>query len=399
MTHDLNRLLDAIPHTLITIGGRRTPAFRFCGTVGFALGTVAGAALAAVHGRSPWLVLGLGAVAAVTFLVLSAVAVDADGRERLVYYHHQLAVLTTTTATLLLARASIPAYLDSVVVGLGVFLVCGRVGCLMVGCCHGRPARRFGIVYGQAHVQAGFPAHRAGVRLIPVQALESGWTLVCVALAIAASFAGGAGAGAAAYVTAYAAGRFGLEYLRGDGARPYLLAVSEAQWSSVALAAAVAGAGAAGWLPTTPAHAVVAAALALATLATLIVKRATRRTDRVLLTPRHLDEVALTVSHLTAASALDGWQTPDATATVPSVVHVAATSQGLSISSSTLVSPRGAVHHFGLSRPDGLTPETASDLGHVLSRLHGDPPAAALPSRGGDVFHLTLVHRFDGQRP
>ena len=397
MTDHLNRLLDAIPHTMVTVGGRRVPVFRLCGTIGFALGTVAGAALAAAHGRSPWLVLGLGAVAAVTFMALSAVTVDADGRERLVYYHHQLAVLATTTATLVLVGASIPAYLDSVVVGLGVFLVCGRIGCLMVGCCHGRPARRFGITYGHAHVPAGFPAHRAGVRLVPVQALESGWALGCVGLAVAASFGGGPGAGATAYVSAYAAGRFALEYLRGDGARPYLLAVSEAQWSSVALAAAVAGAGAAGLLPTTAAHVALAAALALAAFATLVVGLVHRRSDRVLLTPRHLDEVAWTISHLTAAAAIDGWQTPEATGTVPSVVHVAATSQGLSISSSTLVSPRGAVHHFGLSRPAGLTPETAGDLGRMLSRLHGDAPAAGLPSRGGDVFHLTLVHRFRGE--
>ena len=30
-------------------------------------------------------------------------------------------------------------YLDLTCLGLGIFLVCGRQGCLMVGCCHGKP--------------------------------------------------------------------------------------------------------------------------------------------------------------------------------------------------------------------------------------------------------------------
>ena len=158
--------------------------------------------------------LALCAVGAATFTVLSATFRDADGLERLVYYHHQAAVLATTTATLIIAGVSIPAYLDAVAIGLGVFLACGRIGCLMVGCCHGRPAR-VGIRYGAAHVHEGFPAHREGVRLVPVQALESAWTLASVAVAIAASWRG-QGAGAAAYVVTYAAGRFVLEYLRDE---------------------------------------------------------------------------------------------------------------------------------------------------------------------------------------
>ena len=31
-------------------------------------------------------------------------------------------------------------YLDATALGLGAFLACGRVGCTLAGCCHGRPA-------------------------------------------------------------------------------------------------------------------------------------------------------------------------------------------------------------------------------------------------------------------
>jgi hypothetical protein len=386
----VNRCLDTLARTTIVIGGRRLNAFRVCGTVGFALGVADGAALAAVHGRSPWLVVVLGAVAAVTFTVLSAYSRAPDGSERLVYYHHQLAVLAATTATLLVARAPVLGYLDSVAVGLGTFLVFGRVGCLMVGCCHGRPAR-VGVRYGAAHVRAGFPLHRAGVRLLPVQALESAWTLACVGLAVHASWRG-PGAGAAAYVVAYAAGRYVLEYARGDGARPYLLAVSEAQWSSVGLAGVVVAAEAAGVVPAVDAHVVVAGLLAASALATLVVGILRRDSDRVLLTPRHLDEVSWTVAHLASQASIDGRRAL-ARGPVPSEVHVAATSRGLTISASTLVRPDAAVHHFGLSRADGLGPETAAALGRVLCMLTAEEPRPVLPSRGGDVFHLTVVHR------
>jgi hypothetical protein len=78
---------------------------------------------------------------------------------------------------------------------------------------------------------------------------------------------------------------------------------------------------------------------------------------------------------------------------VPSAVHAAATSGGLTLSVSTLVRSDGAGHHFALSHPAGLTARTAGALGGVICLLTGDEPRAALPSRGGDIYHLTLVHR------
>jgi hypothetical protein len=386
----INRRLDALARTTIDLGGHRLPAFRSCGTTGYLVGVATAIGLALAHGRSAALMAVLSGVGAATFTVLSAYSRDAAGRERLVYYHHQAAVLSTTTATLLIAGAPVLPYLDLVAIGLGLFLAFGRVGCLMVGCCHGRPAK-VGIRYGAAHVRAGFPAHREGVRLLPIQAFEAAWTLAAVGVAIAATWHG-PGSALAAYVVTYAAGRFALEYLRGDGARPYLLAVSEGQWTSLALAAAVVAAEAGGLVARNVAHVGALVLMAAATVATLALAWLRRGLDRGLVTPRHLDEVAMTAAHLAGAAAVDAREVPRA-GPVPPGIHVASTSQGLTISASTLSRADGAVHHFGLSRPAGLTPGTAAELGGVLCTLIGDDPPARLPTRGGDVYHLTVVHR------
>jgi hypothetical protein len=260
----------------------------------------------------------------------------------------------------------------------------------MVGCCHGRPAT-VGIRYGAAHVHAGFPAHRQGVRLLPVQALEAVWTLAAVGIAIPAT-SGAPGAGLAAYLVTYAAGRFGLEYLRGDGTRPYLLAVSEAQWTSLALLAAVGAMEVGGAIPTDSVHLAALAGIAGATAGTLALGRLRRGHDVTLLTPRHIDEVAMTAAHLAGVAAVDSRAMPTA-GPMPSAIHVARTSQGLTISASTLARSDGAVHHFGLSRADGLSSRTATELGGVLCCLIGDEAPAGVPTRGGDVYHLTVVHR------
>jgi Prolipoprotein diacylglyceryl transferase len=385
-----NRRFDALARTTVHFGGRSVGAFRLWGVAGYGAGVLGGAALAAAHDRSVWLVLALSAIAAVTFAVLSACSRGEDGDVQLVAYHHQVAILGTTTATLLLAGAGVPGYLDCVAVGLGLFLVFGRMGCLMAGCCHGRPAA-VGISYGPAHVLDGFPPHRAGARLLPVQAVESAWALVSVGAGVVASWHG-PGAGVATYCVAYASGRFALEYLRGDGGRRYFVALSEAQWTSLALTGAIVALEATGNLPRDVTHEGALAGMAAAAGATMAVAWRGRGDDRALLAPRHLDEFAWTAQHLAGCAAVDARLTPSA-GPVPSAVHVASTSKGLTVSASTLARSDGSVHHFALSRPSGLTHETAAALGRVICVLTGDERGAALPSRGGDVFHLTVVHR------
>ncbi|HYX28634.1 MAG TPA: prolipoprotein diacylglyceryl transferase family protein [Pyrinomonadaceae bacterium] len=105
------------------------------------------------------------------------------GRETLTFYHH---LISSAFVTFLIARAlgePVLPYLDLTVLGLGLILACGRIGCLMAGCCHGRPSA-WGIQYSHLHVDEGFPPYLCGVTLLPVQFFESIYALCLVGAGI-----------------------------------------------------------------------------------------------------------------------------------------------------------------------------------------------------------------------
>lgn len=168
------------------------------------------------------------------FVITVAVVQLRLGRARIVFYQGagaaMLAVLLTATAL----RAPVVRLLDLTVLGIGTFLVFGRLGCHAVACCHGRPARH-GVVYGTAHVQAGLWERWQGRPLWPVQLAESAASLSLVVVALAVP--GPSGQAAAIYASGYALVRFFLELVRGDHDRAFTLGLSEAQWSSAAAAA------------------------------------------------------------------------------------------------------------------------------------------------------------------
>ena len=112
----------------------------------------------------------------------------------------------------------------------------GRLGCCQVGCCHGRPAR-WGFRYATVHSWFGFPKAWVGLRLYPVQLLESLglWLLGILTWVYFARFA--PAAAFVTYVLAYGCLRFLLEFWRGDAERPVLWRMSEAQWTIVLLTA------------------------------------------------------------------------------------------------------------------------------------------------------------------
>ena len=91
-----------------------------------------------------------------------------------------------------------------------IFSVCipaahgfGRIGCLMAGCCHGRPAE-----WGIYHV-------RLGIRVVPVQLFEAVF-LFGLCLVLWHFTAGHRGTGFALYLSCYGIWRFFAEFLRND---------------------------------------------------------------------------------------------------------------------------------------------------------------------------------------
>jgi hypothetical protein len=200
------------------------------------------------------------------------------GVERIVFY--QVAATAVLAAGLLaLAVGSGPArVVDVATLGIGAFLVLGRLGCFAVACCHGRPAR-FGVVYGPAHVAVGFWGRWSGRRLWPTQLVESAASLALVVAGLAWGW-DRPGLPALIYIVGYAMIRFALELVRGDWARPHRWGLSEAQWTApvTAIACAI-------WRPH-PVTLAVAAALVIAA-ATLVA----RRRRRELFEPPHLRDL------------------------------------------------------------------------------------------------------------
>ena len=153
--------------------------------------------------------------------------------------------MTLVVVVLVLRAVDAPLlpYLDVMVLGVLVAQMVGRLGCLMAGCCHGRPST-WGVCYGKEYVKQRGLNYLSGVRLWPVQVAES---LALLGLFVAAigvlASNTEAGTVAATYVGGYAAVRFYLEPMRGDNRRSFVGAFSEAQWVGLVIAAAVLGAG------------------------------------------------------------------------------------------------------------------------------------------------------------
>ncbi|AFM42816.1 prolipoprotein diacylglyceryl transferase [Desulfosporosinus acidiphilus SJ4] len=110
----------------------------------------------------------------------------------------------------------------------------GRIACFLNGDAFGRPTNLgFGLVYPQ-----GTPAYAAygSQPLWPAEVWEGQWDMIVFALIIILSRwrKWPKGILFLTYIVLYSLGRFGLEFMRGDGAR-YLFNWTSAQWSSIGM--------------------------------------------------------------------------------------------------------------------------------------------------------------------
>jgi prolipoprotein diacylglyceryltransferase len=342
----------------------RSP-FQRAGRTGFILGAALGLALAWQAHLSLAILGALIVSAALTFFVVGLITRRLLGDERLVFYHHAAALVGSSAALLAGLGAPLLPYLDRVAVGLLMFLACGRLGCLMVGCCHGRPSR-FGVRYSETHAQAGFDEYLVGVRLWPVQSVEALLALVLAVLGAARLWTDRAAPGVvlADSTIAYGTLRFVLEWLRGDEARPRWLGLSEAQWSTLALLAALI---AIEWLAARSLPAWHVAATAMLVLGALFaIARRSTMSARIL-DPRHVREVAYALHELPVRADRSG-------------ITFATTSLGLRLS-------WGRVNgrpHIGLS---GASGRGARRLIRLIRELTGGGAVQCIDGQHG-VLHL-----------
>jgi hypothetical protein len=358
--------------------------FRLCGYTGFALSFVQSFILASRMGLPRLTLLGITGVVILTFYVVMMITRIIAGEEVIIYYHHEIAVVATTALFLWLTRQPVLPYLDITVLGLGLFLACGRVGCLMVGCCHGRPSR-WGVTYTHEHAAVGFPEYLVGVKLFPVQALESIFALCIVASGTALLLSGvRPGTVLVFYVLCYGWGRFCLEFARGDVARRSLWGFSEGQWTSLFLALAVTGAERAGILPASNWHWAAAAAMATLMIFIGFWRRFDNSRKFQILHPRHVREIQAALFHLSLS--LPNGNPQEAP------LHLVRTSLGFGLSSGQTAVGPNVLRHFSLSKDGGsMSLREAQILSRLIVSLERQQPDSlrVIPGRTG-IFHILL---------
>lgn len=367
--------------------GRSWSPFQLCGYTGLALAIALAMALIGHAGLSYWVMVGIVGTAIATFFALVMATKIITGEERIIYYHHEIAVMLMVALFLWMIRRPLLPYLDITILGIGTFLTCGRIGCLMVGCCHGRP-HRWGIRYREEHAAAGFPSYLVGVRLFPIQAVESLWVLGTVVVGTYFVWSGRQpGSALAWYIVTYDAGRFAFEFARGDADRPYWLGFSQAQWLSLLLTGGVVWAERAGVVPFSRWHLAVFALLAAALIALSLRRRLQEASTFQLLHPRHVHQVADAVKVACGPAARSAAE-PDAALTV---VSLARTSLGVQISGSEVECGAERVRHFTLSSArEPMTESTAGTLAELIRRLVGAVGPDELIAGPQGLFHLLI---------
>lgn len=384
----LNRWLDQLVRPRIRALGGNYSAFKVCGYTGVLAASALTIALVMVQGLSLWVIGGIIVSAIVTFFSLAMITKIIIGQERLIYYHHEIAVISVAAVILWLFGQPVLPYLDAAVLGVGMFLAFGRLGCLMVGCCHGRPWR-CGVRYRSEHAAAGFTAHYVGVRLFPIQAVESLTVLGLVTVGSTMVWTGWPpGSALAWYIITYDVARFSFEFLRGDPTRPYVGGFSEAQWTSLLLMVVVVALEAMDYLPSHQWHG--AATISLILLMAVV---AVRRRCRVvplhrLRIPRHVQEVA---------KALDITARPNVTSVShpsnvdPAYIPVTATSLGICISAGITSGDGQPMHHYTLSNQNGdMSKEVAHTVAQIIIQLKNLSDSNDLTTTGRGVYHLLV---------
>jgi Prolipoprotein diacylglyceryl transferase len=369
MVARVNAWFDRWVRPRVRFAGRSVSAFHYCGIIGVLAAVVLAQSIVVARGGSPLIMSAIVLSSMLTFLALVAGQKVFTGEERIIYYHHEIGVMVV--AWLLLRTIGEPPllYLDATLLGIGAFDACGRVGCTMVGCCHGKP-HRLGVLYRPEHADAGFARYYVGIRLFPVQMIEA-ILVAFVSLSGAWLLWRGAppGTGLAWYVVFYDSVRFLLEYIRGDDDRPYYGGFSQAQWISEILLVLVVLAEWRGLLPWHTWHAAVAAVMVLTMIVQAIVRRFVHSERERLLHPHHVREVAEALA--IASSSRD---------TIP----VAETSRGVLISA-------GAQHYSLSARGAPMSEEAAEVLASLVRQLMHISAPTELRKGGHGVYHLVVV--------
>lgn len=384
-----NGFMDRLVRQTVYAFRNPWPIFQVCGYTGLVLAILLTMVLIILLGLSPWVMIGIIGIAMLTFLGLAMVTKIITGEEQLIYYHHEIAIMIMAAIFLGIINQPMLPYLDITILGIGTFLVFGRVGCLMVGCCHGRPYK-WGVSYRKEHVDAGFTHYYEGVRLFPIQAVESVWVLFVVIIGVVLVLTQQTpGHALAWYVINYDIGRFIFEFARGDPARPYYWGFSEGQWISIALMCAVVWAEAAQILPFHLWHIIATAGIVLTMIAIAIARQFEVTGKHQLLNPCHVREIAEAIDRV--SSMVSERPINIGGHIVPEVINMSSTSLGIQISAGKIKDADTSIEHYALSSRNGtMSEEIARRVADLIIQMKHLSGANSLIPGGNGVFHVVI---------
>jgi phosphatidylglycerol:prolipoprotein diacylglycerol transferase len=126
-------------------------------------------------------------------------------------------------------KISFLRYFDLLIPSVALAQGIGRIGCFLAGCCYGRETD---CALGVTFTQSQFAPN--GVRLLPTQLIMSaGDLLIAAILLLYAKKDRKKGRVGGLYLILYSAGRFAIEFLRGDDLRGFVGPFSTSQFVSV----------------------------------------------------------------------------------------------------------------------------------------------------------------------
>lgn len=227
----INSFFDSLPRPRLSCTGREEPTYLACGVAGFYFAVIVIFGGGLLAGRSLLVIALLGLVSGLSFYAYAYLRMWVVGHEEIVLLEHVWFTFACVTVTLWFLREPVLPYLDIISAALSFFLAAGRIGCTLVGCCHGHPSS-IGITYPKECASDGFPNHLTGVRLFPVPTIEAAGLFVIGVTGVIALPLAQPGKVFVWFLLAYSVMRFGLEGLRADP-RPHFLGLSQARWMAI----------------------------------------------------------------------------------------------------------------------------------------------------------------------
>jgi hypothetical protein len=363
-------------------------SFHFFGILGYCSGVLLGISLSFSLGLPVYIILLMSGIGAFTFFLLAMLAKVLTNEETIVYYHHEIAIIVLCGIALRAIGFPLFPYLDITILGIGIFLAFGRLGCFSMGCCHGKPSK-FGIQYGLNHVRAGFGWYYQDIPLLPVQLIESAYAfLIVITGAILLSHKVAPGTILVFYTAFYGGLRYFMEFFRGDAERPYKLGLSEAQWTTLLLIVVIYVLALMGRLPLYAWH----TGILLLILSASLYMIAWGRKDPAyrLFIPEHVKELASGLNQIPPDNALPAQREYTCDQQIP----VYRTALGLCISKGRCTTEAFTVDFYTVSSINKslpLTKKAVTSLATLLGTIGHHRPSFQIEEIRNQIFQIFFI--------